>query len=1685
MKKTVLTLFLIMLSVSLFSEHFWDFETDPWVQGWTSLKKDQGFNSPQRWAWEIYNWQSQRPPDPLTMSMWCSSYQAGSFVLRDTLISPSISDSMNYWKYLKYGLGYNYRSGGDYDTASVLIRTYSGTGWSEWQQIKFYYGSDLNAVWDSVDINVYTYLKDSLQFAFAYRGGTSSSPDYYFGIDNVSLITEVPTFAGPVLPPTGPSNIFTGQLNSYTSETVAGAVEYQFYWGDGTFSAWTVTPTHDKSWGFVGTHYIASRCRLISHPMDSISYWSNPLQVKVMNENTIFYCGDDPADTMGFPTLNRRNWEFGIPTNVGPDSVRSGINCWGTILDGNYNQDASYLLIPYQDLSMCDSAVIKFWMWYDTDPGEDGAVLLISSSETFGTAWSYSGRYWDTIPVGNLLPPHNDSAYFTWRNCYASAFSGYSEWQLFELNLKPYLNLANVNVLWRLAARNGDVGLPGLYIDDIHLDTFMRITGPSAAPTGIDSGLTENTYIYTSATPAGGPYEYQFDWGNGDLSPWLAGPSGSYDWDSVGTYCVKSRVRLSASPSEISYFSDPLKVVIVKPRTVRYWGFEVDVGDWFRYNPRDWEFGVPKSGPFSAHTGTNVIATDLDNVYNADYSYIWSPEMDLSLADSAVMYYYMWYDSKTADGISIYVGTDSLDDTTGTWDRQSTSWDSLRSDLVTPNYSGIFFSDWRNANIAGYSGEGKTWQQYSINLTPWLKCQDLTIMMRLAANGSPWSNPGFYIDDIRVDTFMFPFYGPICAPTGPTVGFVSSNYTYESDTATPQTNVYQYQFDWGDGQYSTWETSLTRAHSWTAAGIYQIRTKARLVSDTSFVGPWSPHLSVEIGTDAYFAMPWDFEEGYQGWTPTTHWTREVYNYQGATWQCPGSESYSLWFNTLGLPTVCDTTMSPKVPNAIDNKYLIWSGLLNNRWGYETDTVNIIIRVRKNTVWTDWTSVYLYTIETNANWFNIEVPTLEGSDSFQMAIIYTHHHDNTTTNRYFAIDNIQLANKPYIEEIVYSFEDLAHIDWVHTNNAVLPNGWTRAVDNYISALEVSNAGDYSLWIGNTSSHTVPLLDSTFSPTDWNPFDLQYLKYSIAFNNNYDTIKVIVSGLVDTGWTDWTAVKTYERATTPNFWGVDSVDLSGSFSQCSRLSVGFVYFSTIDNGAMVVDNISLNMRQGKDASIVGGDDPINGMFVDPGNYPVKATFKNNGTNTANFTVKAIVVDITDGSIMMNEEVDINNLLYLDSTIIDFGNFTLTNEHEYIKTIVVDYPGDHIKSNDTLENIIHCGNPNWVQLPDMPIALSGACSWKDEEDNIHVFGDTKHLSYNITNNVWTVEGDLPFEISNAKCAVSNKKVFVVGDFQDNEDKMLIYDIENETYSTVDLPDGVVDPSVVSVYGVGDDYIYIIGSDLKDRPKTYVYDDINNTYLYASLVPYGFSNGIASTSNGNIVLAAGNLVGSNFYIGKPNLASPTIVNWTTEYHSPVGNIDNASGGALGDFLLVTGGKKDSSYTKDCYLYQIEKGWYDLPDYPIEISNASVIADIIESSSLSDSGLISNFYVLGGENSGGDIRSFYMFTLTSARKMSANQEEEGNTSAFGFTAALASSNMFRDKVDLRLSLPKNALVEWNIYDISGREVQQMNAYLTAGVHTLTWDGSDNRGVGVSAGTYFYMLSTPFGSASGKIVHIQ
>lgn len=67
--------------------------------------------------------------------------------------------------------------------------------------------------------------------------------------------------------------------------------------------------------------------------------------------------------------------------------------------------------------------------------------------------------------------------------------------------------------------------------------------------------------------------------------------------------------------------------------------------------------------------------------------------------------------------------------------------------------------------------------------------------------------------------------------------------------------------------------------------------------------------------------------------------------------------------------------------------------------------------------------------------------------------------------------------------------------------------------------------------------------------------------------------------------------------------------------------------------------------------------------------------------------------------------------------------------------------------------------------------------------------------------------------------------------------------------------------------------------------------------------------------------------------------------------------------------------------------------------------------------------------------------------------------------------NPFNPTTAIRFSLPENANVKLQIFDMTGRLVKTMVAgQVEAGVHTMTWNATDNAGAPVASGVYLYRI---------------
>jgi hypothetical protein len=87
--------------------------------------------------------------------------------------------------------------------------------------------------------------------------------------------------------------------------------------------------------------------------------------------------------------------------------------------------------------------------------------------------------------------------------------------------------------------------------------------------------------------------------------------------------------------------------------------------------------------------------------------------------------------------------------------------------------------------------------------------------------------------------------------SGSTQGIPGTEYTYTTSTTDPNNDKISYLFSWGDGIDSGWTEPIdsgetaSASHSWNSQGDYEVKVKARDVSELA-ESEWSDPLSVNM-----------------------------------------------------------------------------------------------------------------------------------------------------------------------------------------------------------------------------------------------------------------------------------------------------------------------------------------------------------------------------------------------------------------------------------------------------------------------------------------------------------------------------------------------------------------------------------------------------------------------------------------------------------------------------------------------------------------------------------------------------------------------------------------------------------------------------------------------------------------------
>jgi len=121
--------------------------------------------------------------------------------------------------------------------------------------------------------------------------------------------------------------------------------------------------------------------------------------------------------------------------------------------------------------------------------------------------------------------------------------------------------------------------------------------------------------------------------------------------------------------------------------------------------------------------------------------------------------------------------------------------------------------------------------------------------------------------------------------------------------------------------------------------------------------------------------------------------------------------------------------------------------------------------------------------------------------------------------------------------------------------------------------------------------------------------------------------------------------------------------------------------------------------------------------------------------------------------------------------------------------------------------------------------------------------------------------------------------------------------------------------------------------------------------------------------------------------------------------------------------------------------------------------------------------WVLGGEYRHGDLNDVWYST-------GLGIQEPPSHDTINLTLRVLPVQ-FNKNVKITYSLTKSSIVRLSIYDSSGKEVKALfNGKQVAGSHELKWDGEDNTGRKLSAGTYFLKLKADGSTIIKKIVKL-
>jgi|GEM_PF-2483081 len=627
--------------------------------------------------------------------------------------------------------GFNVKVSTDGTTYSVLTDVspaYNATlgGESAWV------GNQALQGWQEFRVDLSAYAGQTVYLRFGFNANISNSaPGVY--IDSVVVAEEdsVPVrIATKALPP-----MFVDVPYVARVQPVGGNGNLTYSLIHGTNSSWLgIDPTTGELTGIPPQEGVVSFTVRVEQIGFAANYDERTFTLVAQDLGSGRYF-KETFDSCSSGWLLISGWECGTPSNVGPDSCRSG-SCIGTVLDGTVPKGVgkwgmSLARSPYFHVpATATQPVLQFWAWVDTLAANYHAMRVLAHRLGDTTA----------VDLGDADPPQTvASREASW----GGARSRYG-WHRFTVDLSDFVGETIALVFEQFVSNADDyMAHPGFYIDDVEVLELEEVK-PAIIRTPYHDAFVNVPWTFV-LEQSGGFIEPVWSIVGGTNHNWLyldpttgrlSGIPGALN---VGPVSVTVRAEKPGDPNSYDEWTLAFNVRLGAP--YYFSDFETNCSQWSLTG--DWQCGVPVPPgptdyirPGEAYGGSQCLATNLSGNHGstglgAPWVTARSPSFTIPAnATKPVAYFrlwvYTWGVGSSGGNLRVVSGSGST-----------------VVETVEPAYRFAF-----GQNVWGGDHSRSGWMLVKADLSQW-KGQTIQLEFGFRAI-SGLERPGIYIDDVIV-----------------------------------------------------------------------------------------------------------------------------------------------------------------------------------------------------------------------------------------------------------------------------------------------------------------------------------------------------------------------------------------------------------------------------------------------------------------------------------------------------------------------------------------------------------------------------------------------------------------------------------------------------------------------------------------------------------------------------------------------------------------------------------------------------------------------------------------------------------------------------------------------------------------------------------------------------------------------